>query len=163
MEAPPAQDRPAATPSLDHSLAGGIPDGEKEIAQLARRAIESPAVRRAIASGNYWREVPVAIPVGAGSIQGFIDLLFEEDGQLVIVDYKTDDIREEAATAISRYRMQGAGYALALQQATGKTVKEVIFLFPRPEPVIEVSLTNLTALTAEAEALALERLGSTAC
>ena len=63
-------------------------------------------------SGHYWREVPVAIPVGEGSIQGFIDLLFEEEGELVVVDYKTDDVREEAETALDRYTMQGAAYAL---------------------------------------------------
>ena len=144
------------------SIAEGIPGSENEITQLARRAIESPTVRRAVRSGYYWREVPVAIPVGEGSIQGFIDLLFEEEGELVVVDYKTDDVREEAETALDRYTMQGAAYALALQRATGKTVKEVIFLFPRPEPVIEVPLTNLAALTAQAQALALERLGTTA-
>ena len=142
------------------SIAEGIPDSEKEVAQLARRAIESPTVRRAVGSARYWREVPVAIPVGQGSLQGFIDLLFEEDGELVVVDYKTDDVREEIETAIDRYRMQGAAYALALQQATGQTVKEIIFLFPRPDPVIEVTLTNLPSLTAQAEGLALERLGT---
>ncbi len=136
-----------------------IPDSEQDIAQLARRAIESPAVRRAVGNGRYWREVPVAMPAGGGSIQGFIDLLFEEDGELTIVDYKTDDVREGIETALARYRMQGAAYALALQRATGKTVKEVIFLFPRPEPVIEAHLTNLASLKDEAEALALERLG----
>ena len=142
------------------SVAEGIPGSDKEIAELARRAIESPAVRRAVGSGRYWREVPVAVPVGEGSIQGFIDLLFEEDGELVVVDYKTDDVREEAENGIDRYRIQGAAYALALQKATGKPVKEVIFLFPRPEPVIEAPLTNLSTLTAEAEAMAQERLGA---
>ena len=144
------------------SVVEGIPDSEREIAELARRAIESPTVRRALGSGRYWREVPVAVPVGEGSIQGFIDLLFEEDGELVVVDYKTDDLREEAENAIDRYRIQGAAYALALQKATGKPVKEVIFLFPRPEPVIEVPLTGLASLTAEAEAMARERLGTPA-
>ena len=142
------------------AIAEGIPDSEQEVAQLARRAIESPTVRRAVGSGLYWREVPVAISAGGGSLQGFIDLLFEEGGELVVVDYKTDDVREEAEGAIDHYRIQGAAYALALQQATGKTVKEVIFLFPRPEPAIEAPLTNLDELIVEAEALALERLGS---
>ena len=142
------------------AIAEGIPDSEREVAKLARRAIESPTVRRAVVSGRYWREVPVAIPAGGGSLQGFIDLLFEEDGELVVVDYKTDDVREEAEGSIDRYRIQGAAYALALQQATGKKIKEVIFLFPRPEPAIEAPLTNLDALIAEAETLALERLES---
>ncbi len=142
------------------TTAEGIPDRNKEVAQLAHRAIESPVVRRAVASGKYWREVPVAIPVGAGSIQGFVDLLFEEDGKLVVVDYKTDDAQDDVTSAIARYRVQGAAYALALQEATGKTVKEVIFLFPRREPAIEVPLANLASLTIEAKALALEQLGS---
>ena len=141
------------------AIAEGIPDSEGDIAKIARRAIESPLVRRAVSSGCYWREVPVAVPAGGGSLQGFVDLLFEEEGELVVVDYKTDDVREGADTALARYRMQGAAYALALQQATGQRVKEVIFLFPRPEPAMEVQLTNLASLTAEAEALALRRLG----
>ena len=142
------------------AIAEGIPDSEGEIAEIARRAIESPLVRRAVNSGRYWREVPVAVPVGEGSLQGFVDLLFEEDGELVVVDYKTDDLQAGAETALARYRMQGAAYALALQQATGQRVKEVIFLFPRPEPAMEVPLTDLTSLTGEAERLALGRLGS---
>ena len=149
------------------SISEGIPDSEKELAHLARRAIESPVVRRAVGSGRYWREVPVAMPVAEGSLQGFIDLLFEEDGELVVVDYKTDPVSdrnesEDTETSIGRYRMQGAAYAMALQKATGKRVKEVIFLFPRPEPVIETPLTNLASLITEAEELALERLGNTA-
>ena len=144
------------------AVAEGIPDRAREVTQLARRVIETTAVRRAIGSGRYWREVPAAIPVGGGSLQGFIDLLFEENGQLVVVDYKTDAVREEWETLSDRYRMQGAAYALALQQATGKTVKEVIFLFPRPHPALEMPLSNLASLTAEAEALALERLGAAA-
>ena len=142
------------------ATAEGIPDSEGEIAEIARRAIESPLVRRAVGSGRYWREVPVAIPAGGGSLQGFVDLLFEEDGELVVVDYKTDDVQAGAETALARYRMQGAAYALALQKATGQRVKEVIFLFPRPEPALAVPLTNLPSLTDEAERLALQRLGS---
>ena len=141
------------------AIAEGVPEREQEIAQRALRAIESKTVRRAIASDGYWREAPVAIPMGGGSLQGFIDLLFEEDGELVVVDYKTDEVGEDPDTAIDRYRIQGAAYALAVQKATGKAVKEVIFLFPNAEGAIEAPLTNLPALTAEAEGLALERLG----
>ena len=55
-------------------------------------AVNSDAVRRAVSSGNYWREAHIAAPIGDGVLEGFIDLLFEEDGELVIVDYKTDAI-----------------------------------------------------------------------
>ena len=90
------------------AAAEGIPGREGEIAGLARVAVESSIVRRAVASGRLWREVPVAVPIGNGSLQGFIDLLFEEPDGLVVVDYKTDSIvSDETREAIDRYRLQG--------------------------------------------------------
>lgn len=62
-------------------------------------------------------------------IQGIIDLYFEEDGELVIVDYKTDRVKRGKAGAeelVSRYAVQLDYYAKALSQITGKTVKEKI-------------------------------------
>jgi ATP-dependent helicase/nuclease subunit A len=103
------------------AAAAGIPHREREIFGLVRQALTSPVVRRAVASGRWWREVPVATPVCDGVLEGFIDLLFEEDGQLVVVDYKTDALasEEEIAQAMQRYRLQGGAYTLALQKATG--------------------------------------------
>ena len=60
------------------AAAEGIPEREGEIGRLARTAVESNVVKRAVASGRFWREVPVAAAVGGGSLHGFIDLLFEE-------------------------------------------------------------------------------------
>ena len=140
--------------------AEGIPDRESEVAGLARRSIDSPVVRRAVNSRLYWREVPVAVPIARGSLQGFIDLMFEEDGQLVVVDYKTDTLAEGDDSVTESYRIQGAAYALALQRATGKPVKEVIFLFPGRDPAVEIPLTGLGSLVAEAEALAAQALGA---
>ena len=139
--------------SQAQAAAEGIPQRWGEIARLAQRAVQGETVRRAVASSRLWREVPVAVPLGDGAVEGFIDLLFEEDGQLVVVDYKTDGVdAEETAEAASRYRLQGGTYALVAQNAPGKTVKEVIFLFLHPDRA-EV-LTNITELTAEAEAAA---------
>lgn len=62
-------------------------------------------------------------------IQGVIDLYFEEDGELVIVDYKTDRVKRGKAGAdelVSRYAVQLDYYAKALSQITGKNVKEKI-------------------------------------
>lgn len=55
-------------------------------------------------------------------IQGVIDLFFEEDGELVLLDYKTDHVDER--TLAGRYKIQLDLYAGALSQITGKTVKE---------------------------------------
>ena len=60
-------------------------------------------------------------------IQGVIDVWFEEDGELVIVDYKTDSIKEgEEHVLLDRYQIQMLYYAQALQQITQKRVKEAV-------------------------------------
>ena len=60
-------------------------------------------------------------------VQGIIDLYFEEDdGQLVLVDYKTDSIRlGEEAVLVDRHKEQLLLYKKALEAATNKRVKEI--------------------------------------
>ena len=116
------------------AAAEGIPEREDEVGRLARTAVESDVVKRAVASGRFWREVPVAAAVGGGSLHGFIDLLFEEEDGLVVVDYKTDAVSvEEARDAVKKYRLQGGAYAHAIGQVTGKKVREVVFLYLQPK------------------------------
>lgn len=61
-------------------------------------------------------------------VQGVIDVYFEEEDQFVIVDYKTDNIKEEEGgkLLINRYSVQLNYYQKALEQLTGKKVKEKI-------------------------------------
>ena len=120
----------------------GVADREADIVRYARAAVDSNIVKRAVASGRLWREVPVAVGMGQGSLHGFIDLLFEENDGLVVVDYKTDSVTgPQARSAVERYRLQGGAYAHAIQQATGRTVKEVVFLYLQPRR--EEPLSNL--------------------
>ncbi len=58
-------------------------------------------------------------------IQGIIDAFFEEDGQLVLVDYKTDAVKTKEEL-VGRYKAQMDLYQEALERATGKQVKEKI-------------------------------------
>lgn len=58
-------------------------------------------------------------------IQGIVDAFFEEDGKLVIVDYKTDAVKREEELK-NRYQEQLNYYQEALEQLTGKRVKEKI-------------------------------------
>ncbi|PKM65569.1 MAG: helicase-exonuclease AddAB subunit AddA [Firmicutes bacterium HGW-Firmicutes-2] len=59
-------------------------------------------------------------------VQGVIDLFFEEDEGLVIVDYKTDHISEGAIDELTkRYSTQMRYYKKALEQGTGKKVKAI--------------------------------------
>ena len=139
------------------AAAEGVPGRADDIARLVRRALDSPLVKRALDSGRWWREAPVAGPVEDGIVEGFIDLLFEEEDGFVIVDYKTDTLRsdDEIEQAMARYRLQGGGYALALSKATGSTVKEVSFLFLEPNRVVTVEDLPEAMRDAEEEALAL--------
>ena len=139
------------------AVAEGVPDREAEIIRLARVAVDSAIVRRAVASSRLWREVPVAAPLPGGSLHGFIDLLFEEDDGLVVVDYKTDAVSDDRLPdTTERYRLQGGAYAAAIGRITGKSVKEMVFLFLQPDR--EVPLPDLANAMDDALAAAQERL-----
>ena len=60
-------------------------------------------------------------------LQGIIDAWFEEEDGLVLVDYKTDRVKEGGEEILlDRYRIQLLYYAKALAQITGKKVKEAV-------------------------------------
>ena len=68
-------------------------------------------------------------------VQGIVDVYFEEDGQLVVLDYKTDKVREVSELK-ERYHTQLDYYATALSKLTGKSVKEkVIYSFTLKEEI----------------------------
>ena len=137
----------------------GIPNQQGNISNLVQVALESEAVKRAVSSQRLWREVPVAAPIGNGFIHGFIDLLFEESDGLVIVDYKTDYITADDLSAkAEQYLLQGEAYAYAMQKATGKKVKDVIFLYLHRNQ--EYYLPNLSRGIEEVEEKALALLAN---
>ena len=86
-------------------------------------------VANAVNCGSVRREQPFVFENEGQLIQGIIDLCFEEDGELVIVDYKTDKVMKGKAgekELVKRYAIQLDYYAKALEQLTGKAVKEKI-------------------------------------
>lgn len=69
-------------------------------------------------------------------IQGIIDVYFEEDGEIVVADYKTDRV-DDGKELVQKYQKQLEYYARALQQLTGKRVKEkVIYSFRLHEEIV---------------------------
>ena len=135
--------------SRAQAAAEGIADRWREVASLAEAAVESPLVKRAVASGKYYRELYVSAPAEGRLLEGFVDLLFEEDGELVVVDYKTDALEADEDPP-ERYRLQGGAYALAAGIAAGRPIKEVSLLFLRPARA--ETFTDIEALAAEAQA-----------
>lgn len=72
-------------------------------------------------------------------IQGIIDAYFEENGQLVLMDYKTDAVSPQngAEELIRRYRTQLDYYKRTLEQLTGQRVKETyIYSFSLEETIL---------------------------
>ncbi len=56
-------------------------------------------------------------------VQGIIDAYFEENGEMCVVDYKTDHI-DNIGELDKRYRMQLIYYGYAVEKITGKKVKD---------------------------------------
>jgi ATP-dependent helicase/nuclease subunit A len=108
----------------------GAADRVSEVARLVTAAATSQPVRRALSSARYWREVPIGANLDGVLLEGVIDLLYEENGKFVVVDYKTDrlspsDLEKRKLT----YRLQGAAYALLVEAATKGVVEDVSFVF----------------------------------
>ena len=102
---------------------------EQRLADFA----ESELGKRLAACTKVHREKPFNIVKEINGnrtlVQGIIDCWFEERDGLVLLDYKTTHISpsrfEGAKKEIAdRYRMQMKLYREALEEATGKTVKE---------------------------------------
>ena len=69
-------------------------------------------------------------------VQGIIDVYFEEEDGLVVLDYKTDRVRE-AKELVEKYHAQLDYYAQALEQLTEKKVKQkIIYSFTLQEEII---------------------------
>ncbi|HEU5301584.1 MAG TPA: UvrD-helicase domain-containing protein [Acidimicrobiia bacterium] len=138
------------------ALAEGIPDQEDEIRALASSALDAPLVRDAVAGGwPRWREVPVAAPIDGVLVEGFIDLLVETPDGLVVADWKTDAVRTDAEvdTALARYRLQGATYALALEAVLGRAVTRCTFVFVGPDGARQREVDDLPGAVAEVRSL----------
>lgn len=95
----------------------------------ARSALESAPVRRA-AEREHWLELPVIVPETGHTVEGIIDLMYrEDDGTLVIADFKTDiSVGEEQLAA---YWRQLGTYAKMIGRITGEEVSELILIFCR--------------------------------
>ena len=70
-------------------------------------------------------------------LQGAVDLAFVEDGQLVIVDYKTDRVKDPQ-TLNDRYASQLLLYKDAMEECLGLPVKECLIYSIHHSAQIEV-------------------------
>jgi len=128
-------------------VAEGVVGFSPLVTALVRSALGSDVVKRA-AAREHWRESYVgmvkdnATVLGDGTVvegtvlEGFVDLVYrEDDGSLVIVDYKTDDAPDAALPArVAYYAPQLKAYQTILQSATGGPTAAPVLVFLRESP-----------------------------
>jgi ATP-dependent exoDNAse (exonuclease V) beta subunit len=137
-------------------LAEGVADHQPVVAALCRSALDSPTVRAA-AERVHWQETYAATTLRDGRVlEGFVDLVYaDDDGSLVVVDYKTDAVPAEAIeTRTALYRPQMAAYVRALEDATGRTVSRAVLVFCRPEGSVDRTLSRDDLATTDLDTLA---------
>ena len=105
-------------------------------------------MHQAAVSGMLHKEQPFVLGVDASTIypeetseetlliQGIIDVWFEEEDGLVVLDYKTDRVRKREELK-EKYNIQLDYYGQALERITGKAVKEkIIYSFALREEIL---------------------------
>ncbi len=108
-------------------------------AKAVAGALGLPVLDRARRATGCWRELRVWLPQDGELIEGIVDLVFEEDGALVVVDYKTDRITAEQAIAqAGHHAPQLQLYGRALAQATDQKIKERLVLFTSLPQTVQV-------------------------
>jgi ATP-dependent exoDNAse (exonuclease V) beta subunit len=126
-----------------HAMLAGQPVAES--APEARKLVDSfhasELGRRATRATRIAREFDFLVAVEDVVLRGQIDLWFEESGELVLLDYKTDEIKaREAAARAMRYVPQLRLYALALERMLGRSPAQAYVYFLRPGAAVPVSL-----------------------
>ncbi len=114
---------------------------------VLQRFLEGPVGQRMLAAEEVRREWPFVLrmPIrealgedsqGSALVQGVIDCCFVEDGQWVLLDYKTDRA-EDVEALLARYRPQLTLYAAALARITGRPVKQRLLCLLRSGVAVE--------------------------
>jgi CRISPR/Cas system-associated exonuclease Cas4 (RecB family) len=131
-----------------HHLLGGlaVADAHPEAVRLAEETRQSALGKRIAASSRARREFGFLAELEDVVLRGQIDVWFEENGRLVLADYKTDRFDpDDDPERRQPYELQLRLYALALKKLLGRTPDEACLHFARsgktvPVPLDETSL-----------------------
>lgn len=114
------------------------------------RLLESDLGKRILSADKLMRELAFTLLCpselifpGSGDeellLQGVVDCCIEEDGELLIIDYKTDAVSaDDVSERAEQYRAQVKAYAYAMQRLSGKPVRGSIIYFLRPGIALEI-------------------------
>lgn len=126
-------------------------DIEKVFLSKIRDFLKTDVAKRmslAAKTDSLFKEQPFVIGVSANEIddafpasetilvQGVIDVYFVENGEITVLDYKTDRV-DHAQTLVSRYKKQLDYYGTAVSKLTGMKVREkLIYSFGLNEVIV---------------------------
>ncbi|HUF54520.1 MAG TPA: UvrD-helicase domain-containing protein [Dehalococcoidia bacterium] len=138
------------------AVAEAVPQRAGDVARLVRWVVrESEAWKRAIAAPRAMRETPFAVALDGRVVEGFVDLLIETPDGIEIVDWKTDQVPEaEVEARLRAYGLQAGLYVHGIQEATGRAVNRVTYVFAsakaemspgEPRTLAEAALAGLQA------------------
>ena len=127
-----------AEPNVDKFISDLPNNVQKHIIDQINKFIASKLYDRIKNSKAFYRETSFNLNVSANEVysfdsdigeevmlQGIIDLYFIENDEIVLVDFKTDNV-DSGDELVKRYRIQLELYKRALEEITGMRVKESI-------------------------------------
>jgi ATP-dependent helicase/nuclease subunit A len=115
-----------------------------EAVELAGRFHSSTLGKRAARARRRQHEWDFVMAIEDIVLRGQIDLWFEHNRDLVLVDYKTDNVKKPVDLArVAAYELQLRIYALALEAAVGKLPNQGYLHFLRTDEIVEVDLRPL--------------------
>jgi ATP-dependent exoDNAse (exonuclease V) beta subunit len=113
--------------STQGRVLGASPEEIDSAVAVVRRVLQHPIfadAAHATKDGRCYRETPITLRMDADRlVEGFVDLAFETNGEMVVVDFKTD---RELEGALETYRRQVQIYAHAIATATGLPARAVL-------------------------------------
>ncbi|HYP08507.1 MAG TPA: 3'-5' exonuclease, partial [Bryobacteraceae bacterium] len=148
------EDLPKETGELDaseigiqvHKILAGVQveAPAAEAVELADRFTTSPLARRALRASRKEHEYDFLISIDDLILRGQIDLWFEHNRELILVDYKTDSVRLPLdPKRVRAYELQLQLYAIALERIAGRPVSRAYLHFLRPDHVMDVDVSPL--------------------
>ncbi len=138
-----ANARESVKDEIDRLVSGGYltrVQGDSVEIDKAEKFVKSSVADRMLITPALEREYRFTVEIPASSVdstlmfpyseeqvilQGAIDCMFEENGRIVIVDYKTDRVKDPLKLA-ELYKEQLRLYKLAVEQITGKLVSQCL-------------------------------------
>jgi ATP-dependent exoDNAse (exonuclease V) beta subunit len=133
--------------SQAHAVLAGTATGDvhPEALRLAESFRSSGLGKRAARATRVEREFDFLLAVEDVVLRGQIDLWFEDKGELILVDYKTDTVTtaREAERHAEAYGEQLRLYALAIERVAGRLPDHAYIYFLRRNEAIPADLSPL--------------------